>query len=199
MRRLLILVALLASGCPRKPAPFSAMEEDRSIVFPQFFEQFAQTVGVPGVIHELDGVTLQALRVAVDDFLPADTREGFCWERREAHRYRVIRRADILFVRIDVDFAACDPTVLPLDSGVEYAISMDGRILRRIFDGEPRAPSTEAVPDAGARVDAGEPGPTPPVGATWGEPSPSIPLGWLDGGATRPALKLDGGTPPRAP
>jgi hypothetical protein len=58
--------------------------------------------------------------------------------RRDAHRYRVIRRGGIVFVRIDQDLEYCGlDYVLSLDSGVTYAISTDGRILRRIFDGEP--------------------------------------------------------------
>ncbi|WP_163993598.1 hypothetical protein [Pyxidicoccus caerfyrddinensis] len=189
MKRWLFVVALFAAGCPRNPAPrMTVLEEDRSIVFPEFFAQFAQRVGEPPVISELDGVTLQAIRIAADDFLPVDTQEGACWERRAAHRYRVIRREDIIFVRIDVDLAACDPKALPLDSGVEYAIRADGRILRRVFDGEPVVRSGAVVSDAGVPVDAGGPALTPPVGSTWGEPSPSIPPGWLDAG-----------TPPRAP
>jgi hypothetical protein len=172
----------------------TAMEEDRSIVFPEFFEHFAQKVGESPGISELDGATLQAIRVAADDFLPVDTPEGACWQRRAAHRYRVIRREDIIFVRIDVDLDACDPKVLPLDSGVEYAIRADGRILRRVFDGEPVTRSGAAVHEMGAPVDAGGPALTPPPGATWGEPSPSIPAGWLDGGTTH-----DGGTSSLAP
>ncbi|MCP3136976.1 hypothetical protein [Pyxidicoccus xibeiensis] len=166
----------------------SPLDEDPSIVFPKFFSQPAQRVGASGIIHDLDGVTFQALRVAADDFLPVPSRSGACWERQAAHRYRVIREADIIFVRIDMDPAACDLKVLPLDSGVEYAISLDGRILRRRFDGEPQ--SATEVPDAGASIDAGEPGPVSPVGATWGEPAPDIPRAWLDGGVIH-----DGSTP----
>jgi hypothetical protein len=189
MKKWLFVVALFAAGCPRNPAPrMTVLEEDRSIVFPEFFERFAQKVGEPPVISELDGVTLRAIRIAADDFLPVDTQEGACWERRAAHRFRVIRREDLIFVRIDVDLAACDPKALPLDSGVEYAIRADGRILRRVFDGEPVVRSGAVVPDAGEPADAGGPALTPPVGSTWGEPSPSIPPGWLDAG-----------TPPRAP
>lgn len=180
MKRLLCVMALLVSGCPRNPVPRMAiLEEDPSIIFPGFYEQRAQRVGEPGSIHELDGVTLQAIRVAADDFLPTDAREGPCWERRAAHRYRVIRRADIIFVRIDVDPAACDRKVLPLDSGGEYAIRVDGRILRRIFDGEPKAGPPEDTSDAGTPTNAGESG-TYPVGATWGAPSPFRQDGWTE-------------------
>jgi hypothetical protein len=192
MRKWLFVMALVASGCPRNPAPrMMALEEDPSIVFPEFFERPAQKVGEPPGIYELDGATLQAIRIAAEDVLPVDTDEGPCWKRRAAHRYRVIRRDDIIFVRMDVDLAACDPKVLPLDSGVEYAIRADGRILRRIFDGEPRVSPVVLAPRTDTPVDAGEPRVAPPVGSTWGEPSPSIPRGWLDGG--------DGGTPSHGP
>ncbi|QSQ21331.1 hypothetical protein JY651_40120 [Pyxidicoccus parkwayensis] len=177
----------------------TALEEDRSIVFPEFFEKFAQKVGEPPGIYELDGATLRAIRIAADDFLPADAPHGACWESRAAHRYRVTRREDIIFVRIDVDLAACDSKVLPLDSGVEYAIRADGRILRRVFDGEPVERSSTAVPDRGAPADAGEPALTPPPGSTWGKPSPTIPSGWLDSGTIHQPTEPDGGPSSHAP
>jgi hypothetical protein len=113
------------------------VEDDRSIVFPPFFEQTAVEVGAQGAPYELEGVVLQAIMIAANDFLPPGTKERPCWDRQEAHRYRVIRQGDVIFVRIDEDPAFCGGGYVPLDSGVKYAISTDGRILRRVVDGEP--------------------------------------------------------------
>jgi hypothetical protein len=183
MRFLVLLLAVMAASCLKTSVPRQVVsEEDPSITFPEFFEQPAQRVGQQGSLHELDGVTLRALLIAANDFLPESLGKGHCWEQQSAYLYRVIRRSDVVFIRIDVDPASCEQGLRLLDLGVRYAISVDGRILRRLYDGEPEEIPTGSSFDAGEPADAGEAAPPPPVGATWGEPSPFIPPSWLDGG-----------------
>ncbi|WP_342377729.1 hypothetical protein NVS55_00420 [Myxococcus stipitatus] len=186
MRSLLLLALILLMSCTRQPTSRSALpHEDPSIVFPDFFAREALSLDAPGQPYLLDGAMLRALDVAANDFLPSDLRERSCWNRQESYRYRVLRQADVYFVSISADPAACRPEPRMLDGGVRYAIGLDGRILRRHFDGEPATPSIQASPpDAGtsvAPVDA-----TPPVGdTTWGSPLDSVPSWWTDGGVTR--------------
>jgi hypothetical protein len=104
---------------------------DASIVFPHFFGRAAIRVGAGGAPYEMDGVTLQALMVAANDLLPPGGKGQSCRDRQEAHQYRVIRQGDIIFVQIDDDDAFCGLKYLSLDTSVRYAISTDGRILRR--------------------------------------------------------------------
>jgi hypothetical protein len=114
------------------------IENDPSIRFPRFFEHTPVKLGAQGELFELDGVLLQALMIAANHRFPHETQDQPCLRRREAHQYRVIRRGDIIFVRIDQDLEFCGlDYVISLDSGVTYAISTNGRILRRVFDGEP--------------------------------------------------------------
>ncbi|QSQ11878.1 hypothetical protein [Myxococcus landrumensis] len=186
MRRLLLLVLILLMSCMRQPTSRSALPlEDTSIAFPDFFAREALPLDVPGQPYVLDGALLRALKIAADDFLPPELRGPSCWNRQESYRYRVLRQAGVYFVSIAADPEACRPEPRLLDGGVRYAIGLDGRILRRHFDGEPATPSIQASPpDAGtsvAPVDA-----TPPVGdTTWGAPLDSVPSWWRDGGVTR--------------
>ncbi|MBN1204589.1 MAG: hypothetical protein JXB05_06660 [Myxococcaceae bacterium] len=151
------------------------VEDDRSIVFPQFFERTAVEVGTQGALYELEGVVLQAVMIAANDFLPPSAKERPCWDRQEAHRYRVIRQGNVIFIRIDEDPASCGGGYVPLDSGAKYAVSTDGRILRRVVDGEPEGPLGPAAPDAGK-----PPAPAKPVDSSAGDAGP--PPGSLDGG-----------------
>ncbi len=82
--------------------------------------------------------------VAANDFLPPAGRKQACWDKQEAHRYRIIRQGDIIFVRIDDDLEFCGLQYVSLHTGATYAISTDGRILRRMFDGQPRDPPSSA-------------------------------------------------------
>ena len=148
------------------------VENDRSIVFPQFFEQPAVELGAPGAPFELDGVVLQALVIAANDFVPPSDKARACGDRLEAHRYRVIRKGSTIFVRIEEDPAFCGGGYVSLDSGAKYAISTDGRILRRVVDGEPEGFSEGGPADAG-------PAPTPEGTndtPTWDAGRPSEPL-----------------------
>jgi len=124
-------------------------EEDPSIRFPNFFEHSAITLGAQGQPFELDGVTLQALLIAANDFLPPDGKDHPCQDRMEAHRYRVIRQEDIVFVQIEDDDEFCGLKYLSLDTGARYAIHTDGRILRRSVGAEPGERPAPQSPDAG--------------------------------------------------
>lgn len=99
LRSLSLVTALTLSGCIRNPPP-AVLEDDRSIVFPSFFEREAIEVGARGGPYELDGVTLRALIVVANDFLPPGASTPPCRNRQEAQRYRLIRQGDIIFVSI---------------------------------------------------------------------------------------------------
>ncbi|GMT99203.1 hypothetical protein KH5H1_33220 [Corallococcus caeni] len=111
---------------------------------------------------------LRGLTLAADDFLPPERPDTPCTERRASHAFRIIQREDILFIRIDMDPAACGGTRPGLDSGVRYAIRRDGRILRRVPDGmEPYIPSADggvlekAAPGVSPSFDPEHPRPLP--------------------------------------
>ncbi|MFY0524824.1 hypothetical protein ACN28I_17285 [Archangium gephyra] len=183
LRNLPLALTVILSSCAlfQKPA---LRQEDTSIRFPNFHEHFATIIGEQGKPYELDGATLRAITIAANDFIPPNGRERQCWEKQEAHRYRVIRRDDIIFVEIGTDPKACEPTVIPLDGGARYAISLDGRILRRLFDGEPEdlSPASET----GEQESQGTPVPDSQVGGVWGKVDPNLPSSWFDGGTRRP-------------
>lgn len=145
----LVLVVFL-TGCAQpplhRPVP---VESDKSIAFPQFFDQPPVNIGAEGGLYQVDGVVLRAIMIAANDFLPPPSdKEQPCWRRWEAQQYRVIRQGDIVFVRIDDNLEFCGLSYISLDTGVEYAISTSGRILRRIFDDEPSDLLSPAALDA---------------------------------------------------
>jgi hypothetical protein len=192
-KALLLMLALPLSGCVRGSRP-AEREDDPSIVFPSFFEQAAVEVGASGTPYELDGATLRALSLAADDFLPPDDPRPACWEQPASHRYRIIREEYVIFVRIDEDPEACGRQAPALHSGASYAISVDGRILRRVLDGQP---DLNALPDSTDADDAGvlaPPGMSSQAPATPGEASPAEPAPTPDGGPT-PTPAPDGGQP----
>lgn len=184
----LVLVLPLAS-CVRGPRPV-AREDDPSIVFPQFFEQSAVEVGAQGGTYELDGTTLRAITLAANDFLPPDARRPSCWNLQASHRYRVIRQAKIIFVRIDEDPTACGQQAPAMHSGASYAISEDGRILRSLVDGQPDGTLHQEGLDAGDVGVPAEPGVSAQSSASRDDLQHAPPTSGPDGGA--PAL--DGGT-----
>jgi hypothetical protein len=125
------------------------LEDDRTIIFPDFHEQAAVHVGAGGTPYEMDGVVLKAIMIAANHFRPLSAEEQPCWARQEAHQYRVIRQGNVIFVDISEDLDFCGMDYISLDSGATYAISVDGRILRRMTGAHPdRVPSAPA-PDAG--------------------------------------------------
>ncbi|HSP81988.1 MAG TPA: hypothetical protein VLQ93_25935 [Myxococcaceae bacterium] len=166
-------------------------------MFPEFYERMAIMVDRPGEIYDLDGEILRAITIAANDFSPPDDKAQPCWKRQESQRYRAIRQGDIIFVQIYLDPMSCGRKYWILDGGVEYAISTDGRILRRRFDGEePYEPPDDG--DGGVR---GTLVPASEVGRTdWPGTSPAIPLSWLDAGTYYPRPETppapDAGSPP---
>ena len=144
MRGLLLLLAWSCATSHSSQSP-TWEEEDKSIRFPKFYERFPVQTDAPGEMYALDGVTLKAITIAINDFLPPITKKTLCWRKPEAHDYRFIRLGDIIFVRIGADTEACNLRHGLLDYGVQYAISTEGRILRRLYDGEPEDWSTPAT------------------------------------------------------
>jgi hypothetical protein len=193
----LVLTACLRSPYPR-PLPVG---DDTSIRFPEFHDSPAIQVGETGAPYQLDGITLRAIMIAANDYIPPGTQEQDCLDRQEAQLYRVIRQGDIIFVSVSFNFSFCKPRAYPLDGGARYAISTDGRILRRLVgiepDGFPREEHHgESIPVPNHLVgssfedirawmrDAGVPDAGVPV-ADGGVPTP-------DGGLS--AASWDGGT-----
>ena len=181
MTRLSFLAAIALLSCVRNPNSHRVqVEDDKSIVFPDFFKGGVSGEGQP---YLLDVVTLRALVIASQDFFPPDSRELPCWEKQEGHDYRIVRQADIVFVYIYVSPARCARKFLAFDAGAKYAIGADGRILRRIFEGEPEGPPESlSSSDAGVQKPAGEPGLSSIIQTPGDEPSRYLPATWLDGG-----------------
>jgi hypothetical protein len=203
MRKQYLLTAAMLWGCMRNPAPALApvpLEGEEAIVFPRFSGPAVEVASQPGIPYEVDGATLRALSIALSDFLPSDSSAQPCWSRPESYRYRVIRQENIIYIRIHASPSSCEGKVLMLDSGVRYAISTEGRILRRVFTGEPSWDLGPAVLDGGPRQeapsehrDAGLPELAPVLEALWDEP-PLHPQGEPDGGRTpAPVEPQDGG------
>jgi hypothetical protein len=88
----------------------------------------------------LDGEVLRALMIVTNDLFPPDTSklDLSCRMRQQAHTFRFTRRDDIIFVYVNEDLAYCGRKTHAMDSGAKYAISKDGRILRRVIDGSVR-------------------------------------------------------------
>jgi hypothetical protein len=155
MKNLPLLLALSLYSCLRPPSPPAVqVGDDKSIRFPRFFDQQATRVGARADPYELDGPTLRAIQIAANDFLPPRDKNPPCEYRQEAHHYRVIRQGDIVFVYIYENPTYCGFSSPALDSGAKYAISTDGRILRRIIDGQPEEPFESVNLDAGGWVPA---------------------------------------------
>lgn len=144
-KSLLLLPIVMALGCIHPRDWFQP--QDSSIQMLSYDSIFA---GAP-----IDGSTLRAFKVAADDFFSARSTPRACIDTPEAHRYYAVRRGEIIYVAIMQDPAYCGRAYHSLDSGVRYAISVDGRILRRLLDGEP---DLNAPADGGAEpviLDAG--------------------------------------------
>lgn len=132
----IVLVAIILSSCIRKPEQFSTPAgRDRSIIFPLSVGQGLVEVAAQKATYDLDGEVMKALMVAANDYIPPGIRNPPCWAKHEALTYRFTRREDIIFVYIDENFAYCGRALEPMHHGAKYAISKDGRILRRVIDG----------------------------------------------------------------
>jgi hypothetical protein len=143
-----VLVIILLSACLKSPSSrrLSPVEQEPSIVFPQFFNQTVIEVGADGGVYELDGEVLQAIMIAANDFLPPEYENPACQNSKKAHRYRVIRVGDVIFVDVYEDYSYCDSPYAVSDFGAQYAISSTGKILRRDIDGfGPPLDSSDAI------------------------------------------------------
>jgi hypothetical protein len=140
-RALTLMWAVCTASCVRSPFPAKVpVEDDRTVAFPAFHERSATSVGESGKHYTWDGELLQAVLIATNDFLPHRTRDVPCGSRLESQRYHVIREGTVIFVYIYEDEGRCGGGYVSLDSGAKYAISAEGRILRRVFDGQPDQP-----------------------------------------------------------
>jgi hypothetical protein len=194
---LALAVSLLGCGYLGRRLPYETpSEDDKSIVFPEFFKHVAVEVGAKGEPYELDGEMLRALVIASNDYLPSDDRDIPCLSRKEAQFYRVIRQGSIIFVLINWNYAYCGYQYPPgLGEGMMYAISADGRILRRLVEGQPSGPIEPETPDAGRRRIKAEPGVSSEFEAMWnsrrdGGTVPSLPQF-----PPAPSPTTDGGVP----
>ncbi|MGZ3459077.1 MAG: hypothetical protein ACXU86_11300, partial [Archangium sp.] len=182
--------SVLGCGYLGSRLPFETpTEDDKSIVFQEFFKHVAVEVGAKGEPYELDGEMLRALVIASNDYLPSDNRDIPCPSRKEAQFYRVIRQGSIIFVLITWNHAYCGYQYPPgLGEGMMYAISADGRILRRLVEGQPSGPIEPETPDDGGRWIKAEPGVSLTFDAIWnplrdGGTAPSAAPAGTDGGA----------------
>ncbi|MGE6756834.1 hypothetical protein ACQKGO_02375 [Corallococcus interemptor] len=116
-------------------------------------------MGADAQAYVLDGHLLRAVQVAVEDFFPKQSKDTPCWGQPEAYRYRVIHQGDIFFILIHEAPEACGSAFVGVDTGARYAVSLDGRILRRSVGAEPEAPPVLPEVDAevldGAVLDGG--------------------------------------------
>ena len=201
-RTVLLTLALSLANCLFRPPP--PPEEDRSIQFPKFHALDTTKVDAEKQPYEIDGVLLKAIDIAANDFLPPNFQGQQCAWSKEAYRYRAIRQGSIIFVQIVEDLDHCGRKYPSLDSGAAYAISTDGRILRRLFGSqlgellgvEPSGRSTP-VPDSevgGARIPFS--GTSPYLPPSWQDAGPhSLPSTPPSGGHDGGSLPVNGGTP----
>jgi hypothetical protein len=165
LRKLVLLAPLVLAGCVRKPEPFSTpAENDKSVIFPLSVGRGIVKVEARGGTYELDGEVLRALMIVSNDLFPpgSSSLDSSCWARQEAHTYRFTRREDIIFVYVDEDPEYCGRSHGAMDSGAKYAISKDGRILRRVIGSEPDHVIWRLkVPDGGTMTVVAEAGVIP--------------------------------------
>jgi hypothetical protein len=102
--------------------------QDMSIEFPTFDDALPLDT-------DLDGQTLQAIRIAADNLLDADPKVQACEDKQSSYRYRAIRKGEVIFVRITYKPENCGQKVRTMDGGATYAVSADGKLLRRNLDG----------------------------------------------------------------
>jgi hypothetical protein len=193
-----LLLAAILPACAWFPSsPSMPIENDPSVIFPQFFERDPIDIGAQDTAYELDGETLKALAIATNDFLPAATPDMPCWRRREAQLYRIIWRQNIIFIYIHENHVYCGRAYPAMDSGVKYAISTDGRILRRIIDGQEGGPFDIAAPKRSDAGFTGELGTSPAFEALYNHPAVSEHSdGGIDGGVLSSSVGDGGASAP---
>lgn len=184
-----VMSLVAALSCVRQ-APSWYQQQDPGIEIPPF----------DGNAQIIDGATLQALRLAADDFILSSADARACAATQASHLYRFMRRGDIIFVEIERDPAACGGQGHALDGAGRYAISKDGRILRRVLDGD----GTNTWPDdAGSWTVL----PTTPTGWPVVDDTANVDVQYLppwqlvdgglpDSGAASATLPSDAGTAP---
>jgi hypothetical protein len=119
------LASLFGCQCvPKRPQPEFA---DMRVQLPVFDSRLQVDTSV-------DGFTLQAIRIAADDFLNPDSSNAPCRDKQIAYGYQALRQGDIIFVRIEFKPENCQMTYGLLDGGVTYAINTEGQILRKSSD-----------------------------------------------------------------
>lgn len=136
-RKLIFITAIALSSCARRWEPFSTRpEQDKSVIFPLSVGSGFVEIKPQEQTYEMDGEVLRALMIVANDLFPPDNPKLNlpCMFRQQAHTFRFTRREDIIFVYVDEDLAYCGRKTHAMDSGVKYAISKDGRILRRVID-----------------------------------------------------------------
>jgi hypothetical protein len=155
MRYLLFSTALLLVTCARGPASPPPMREyDESIRFPKALPTGGIPIGGSNERLLIDGDIIQAIMVAARDFIPTSSRSS-CFTKPSDFFYGVLREGDIIFVSISPNYFSCERGPAPLDWGAMYAISTDGRILRRADEEEPDEPPPRSPSDAGESDDGG--------------------------------------------
>ncbi|MCP3136849.1 hypothetical protein [Pyxidicoccus xibeiensis] len=214
LRTSALTLFLLLSGCARRPEPLaSPVVNDKSVTFPLTAARDAVKVAAPGQAYELDGELLRALTIAANDLFPPGASASECRNLREAHTFRVIRQEGIIFVYIDEDLEYCGHRFPAMDSGAKYAISGDGRILRRVVDGidEDDGVWRLKTPDGGGVTVIAEPGVIPDLTSldapdsgvlkvipdAW--PPPGEPLSGSTDGGSRTGMTAPGNAPSGPP
>jgi len=120
------LGSLFGCNCQKKLEP--AVTQDMSIQLPIF----DSTLPVDAT---LDGYVMQAIRIAANDHLPSGPPDLPCERKQSSYEYKALKQGEVIFVRIDFKPSNCGGQIDLLDGGATYAISLDGRILRRVLDG----------------------------------------------------------------
>lgn len=134
---LIFATAITLLSCVRRWEIFSTpVQNDRSIIFPLSVGSGFVEINAQEKTYQMDGEVLRALMVVINDLFPPDVSklDLSCGARQEAHTFRFTRRDDIVFVYVNENPAYCGRTSPSMDSGAKYAISKDGRILRRVID-----------------------------------------------------------------
>jgi hypothetical protein len=132
------MLFIFSTACAWRPAPLSTpAENDDSIIFPLSVGREFVEVAPQKNTYQMEGEVLRALMVATNDYFTPAAFNGPCWARPEAHTFRFTRRDNVVFVYVEENWDMCDRKSFPIHSGAKYAISTEGRILRRVTGSEP--------------------------------------------------------------